>query len=582
MGELRKEMVGKEAVLKGKDAEANLKLQQMVEKQNEAEQRKVLAEQLTLELQLQNEEIRVRRETVEGELSEAEPALLSAKQSVQAIKKQQLDEVRALARPPKPVQLLMECISIMMGEKNLEWAEIRKVVRRDDFIPVIVNFDPMTLTQKQVQQVQQDYMQNPELDYASVERASKACGPLYQWAESQIKYATIIRKIKPLRDEVAALQEKGNEMEIKQKETVEQVSQLEQSIKQYKAEYASAIRDTETIRAEMDVVSKKVGRAESLLRSLEQEKDRWQATSASFDLQMSTLIGDSLLAAAFLTYAGIFDHRARRSLMQEWTETLEGLNVPFQPALDIVNYLSKPAEQMVWKGHGLPNDELALQNAILLERFHRYPLIIDPSGQATRYILQKYASQKMVTTSFMDASFLKTLASAIRFGTPLMVQDVETVDPVLNPVLNRELQKTGGRTLIRLGSEDIDFSPKFMIILSTRNPLARFAPDVCSRVTMVNFTVTPASLESQALSAILKAERPDVDRRRTELLRLQAEQSVKLRELEEMLLNKISAVQVRPSLYVHFYSRRIFLFFTIFMTQQTNPHPTPTQPPTPH
>jgi len=543
VAELRIEMKTKEGILQAKDKDANLKLTQMVEKQNEAEQQKAKAEQLTMELQQQNEEIRVRKETVEQELSEAEPALLSAKQSVQNIRKTQLDEVRALARPPKMIQLTMEMVTIMIGEKNLEWTEIRKVIRRDDFIATVVNFDPLTLSERQVKQVVENYMQNPELDYNSVDRASKACGPLFQWAESQISYATILRKIKPLRDEVEALTAKSEQLEISQKETVEQVDELEAAIKQYKLEYATAIRDTETIRAEMDIVTKKVGRAEALLHSLEQEKDRWQASSASFDKQMSTLIGDSLLSAAFLTYAGIFDHRIRHSLFAEWSETLEILGVPFQEELDVISYLSKPSEQLIWKGYGLPTDELAIQNAILLERFHRYPLIIDPSGQATSFILQKYAAQKIVQTSFLDASFLKTLASAIRFGTPLFVHDVESIDPILNPVLNRELQKTGGRTLIRLGSEDIDFSPKFMVILSTRNPLAQFAPDICSRVTMINFTVTPASLESQALSAILKAERPDVDRRRVELLRLQGEQSVKLRELEEMLLDKISAVQ---------------------------------------
>lgn len=146
---LRHEMVEKEAVLKAKDAEANQKLTQMVEKQNEAEQRKALAEQLTLELQKQNEEIRVRREEVEKELSEAEPALISAKQSVQNIRKQQLDEVRALARPPNAVRLTLEMVSIMIGEKNMDWNEIRKVIRNENFIPTVVNFDPLTLTTKQ-------------------------------------------------------------------------------------------------------------------------------------------------------------------------------------------------------------------------------------------------------------------------------------------------------------------------------------------------------------------------------------------------------------------------------------------------
>lgn len=95
-----------------------------------------------------------------------------------------------------------------------------------------------------------------------------------------------------------------------------------------------------------------------------------------------------------------------------------------------------------------------------------------------------------------------------------MVQDVETIDPVLNPILNREFQKTGGRTLVHIGNEAVDFSPVFVVFLITRNPYARFNPDLCSRVTMINFTVTPNSLQSQALSAVLKAERPDVDNRR--------------------------------------------------------------------
>ena len=53
-------------------------------------------------------------------------------------------------------------------------------------------------------------------------------------------------------------------------------------------------------------------------------------------------------------------------------------------------------------------------------------------------------------------------------------QDVESYDPILNPVLNRELRKTGGRILITLGDQEIDFFPKFNIFLSTRNPNVRF------------------------------------------------------------------------------------------------------------
>jgi len=76
----------------------------------------------------------------------------------------------------------------------------------------------------------------------------------------------------------------------------------------------------------------------------------------------------------------------------------------------------------------------------------------------------------VVFISFLDDAFRKNLESALRFGNPLLVQDVESYDPILNPVLNRELRRTGGRVLITLGDQDIDLSPSFTIFLSTRDP----------------------------------------------------------------------------------------------------------------
>lgn len=55
-----------------------------------------------------------------------------------------------------------------------------------------------------------------------------------------------------------------------------------------------------------------VTRAEALLRNLEQERDRWSLSSESFTKQLQSLIGDGLLAAAFVTYVGVFDYRTRK------------------------------------------------------------------------------------------------------------------------------------------------------------------------------------------------------------------------------------------------------------------------------
>ncbi|WAR62769.1 hypothetical protein PtB15_15B357 [Puccinia triticina] len=109
----------------------------------------------------------------------------------------------------------------------------------------------------------------------------------------------------------------------------------------------------------------------------------------------------------------------------------------------------------------------------------------------------------MTVTSFLDEAFVKSLESALRLGTPLLIQDVEHLHPILNAFLNKELRRADGRVLIRLGNQEIDFSPSFTMFLSTRDPSVEFSPDICSRVTFVNFTMTRSSLQSQFLNQAL-------------------------------------------------------------------------------
>jgi dynein heavy chain 1 len=177
--------------------------------------------------------------------------------------------------------------------------------------------------------------------------------------------------------------------------------------------------------------------------------------------------------------------------MKKWRGTLDVIGINYRQDLNVTELLSKASERLQWKSQGLPDDSLSIENGVILHRCLRFPLIIDPVGNAIDYVMKKYQCQKVQKTSFSDKSFMKTLAGAVRFGTALLVEDVEKIDPVLNPILNKEIQRAGGRSLVRVGTEDVDYSPKFNLILSTKNPAAKLTPDLCSRVTIINFTVTP-------------------------------------------------------------------------------------------
>ncbi len=491
---MQRELENKETNLKEKNQFANTKLEKMVEGQNEAERRKTDAESLRRALEVQKMEIAARQEEAQHELSEAEPALLAAQTSVRSIRKTQLDEIRAMARPPKAVQTVLEAVSIMLGYDQTQWSDIRKIIAKQDYIATVLNFDAASLTQDRIDAIMDMLERESDLDQDSVQRASRACGPLYSWVMSTINFSRIARRVAPLREQVMDLEKKSEVLATEKNVLEGQISELEKHIVEYKQEYAESIRDIETIKVEMSSVRQRVHRAEALLRNLIDEKQRWTSSSEGFTKQIFTLIGDCLLGAAFLTYAGMLDFRARILLVSEWKVILRDLKIAFQKDLGMIDYLSHTSDRLQWVSQGLPQDDLAIENAIILERFNRFPLIVDPSGQATAFLMSKYKHRNIVKTSFLDhgAGFMKTLGSAIRFGTPLLIEDAEAVDSVLNPILNREVQRTGGRTLIRLGSEDIDYSPQFLVILSTRNSSARFSPDLCSRVTLINFTITPS------------------------------------------------------------------------------------------
>ncbi|CAK5279895.1 unnamed protein product [Mycena citricolor] len=539
--ELRKSLAIKRSQLLAKDAEANEKLKRMVADQQEAEQKKTASIKIQADLVKQDKEIEQRRAIATADLADAEPAVREAQDAVSNIKKQHLQEVRGMANPPEAVKLTMESVCTILGHRIDNWRSIQTILRADNFISGILRFDTTTQMTKQLRDtMKKDFLSRPSFNFETVQRASKACGPLVKWVLAQVRFSEILDRVEPLRNEVASLEVEAETTKKQAAAIIDMIAELEAKIARYKDEYALLISETQAIKAEMERVQGKVDRSMKLLESLSSERGRWESGSRTFDTEMSTIVGDVLLSAAFLAYGGFFDQQYREGMWQEWSNHLTEASIKFKPELSLTEYLSTADDRLSWQSKSLPSDNLTTENAIMLKRFNRYPLIIDPTGQATTFLMNEYKDRKITVTSFLDEAFLKVLESALRFGNPLLIQDVEHLDPILNAVLNKEIRRTGGRVLIRLGSQDIDFSPSFTMFLSTRDPSVEFSPDICSRVTFVNFTMTRSSLQSQSLDQVLKVERPDTERKRTDLMKIQGEFRLRLRTLEKLLLQALN------------------------------------------
>merc|ERR1719281_50079 len=119
----------------------------------------------------------------------------------------------------------------------------------------------------------------------------------------------------------------------------------------------------------------------------------------------------------------------------------------------------------------------------------------------------------------------------------------EGVDAVLQPVIARNTIKRGKNRLIKLGDKEINFNPNFKLFMQTKLSNPHYPPEVQAETTVINFTVTEQGLEDQLLFLVVRLERPDLARTKSELIAQQNEFKVNLAQLEAFLLDKLAKAE---------------------------------------
>ncbi|KAI8443534.1 putative dynein heavy chain fragment [Phakopsora pachyrhizi] len=147
---------------------------------------------------------------------------------------------------------------------------------------------------------------------------------------------------------------------------------------------------------------------------------------------MNTIAGNALLLSDFMTYGGFFDQSYCEAMWEGWAYHLNQANLKYtRHELSQAKYLSTAGDQLGWQSKSLSPDNLCTENVIMLKRFNLCPLVKDPLSKTTNFQLNEYKDRKMTVKSFLDEAFLKSLKSALRFGTLLLIQDFENLVPIL-------------------------------------------------------------------------------------------------------------------------------------------------------
>eukprot|EP00388_Colpodella_angusta_P013622 GDKJ01034143.1.p1 GENE.GDKJ01034143.1~~GDKJ01034143.1.p1 ORF type:complete len:2177 (-),score=677.89 GDKJ01034143.1:78-6206(-) len=550
VSELQIQLAVKEKELASKEKDADAKMSLMVKSKSEAEKQKSLNEAIVVKLDEKSRDIEVRTKVVKEQLAEVEPMVEKAKAAVKSLERKHFVEMTSVNTPTPLVKNVLEALLILRREvkETPTWDEIRKELRGSLPSEILNESDAdaaRVIPDKIVHRLQNDYVGT--WDMASVKRASSVAEILAEWIKSKLLYQTMLSQVKPLTQEIENLQKEKERLVTDLHAAESLIKQLEDEIEGFKKDFSVLIAQAETIKAEKKAVEAKVDRSRRLLTNLASEKNRWAETADNLKQSEGALLGNSILAGAFCTYLGFFDQGLRSALLKRWRAILNQNHIRLsddESVDQMVEFLTTPQDRIKWAAHGLPNDNLAVENAAILSKFNRYPLVLDPSGQAITFLKSQFADQKLLITSFSDPGMLRDLENCVRFGLPAIIQGVGSkIDPVLNSLMNFEIKNHNGRQLTYVGDKEVDFNKNFRLFLTTSDGAAQFSPDLASRVTFVNFTVTPSSLQNQCLSLALKSERPEVEARREHVLKLRGEFQMKIRDLEAGLLRVLSEAE---------------------------------------
>lgn len=81
-----------------------------------------------------------------------------------------------------------------------------------------------------------------------------------------------------------------------------------------------------------------------------------------------------------------------------------------------------------------------------------------------------------------------------------------------------------------------DYDDNFKFYISTKLPNPHYLPEICIKVTLINFTVTFDGLEDQLLGDVVKQEKPEIEQKRDELIVKMDGYNKELRNIESQIL----------------------------------------------
>ena len=491
-------------------------------------------------------------------LAEAMPALIAAEKALESIDKSEIAKIKKMIAPSPPLKFVCTLCYFLRPTRNEdqspdpEWGDVlKKMLSNTNFLEKLKEFKGEKKNEIKKSDIQrcknliQKFCKEKEYDmdslYEKIQNTSAAGLCLYEFTTSIIKYYETAKEVKPKQEKVARLTLELDKLTADLEETERNIEILTGKLSRLNTTREAKEKDLAKLKAESDRMERKLNAATRLITGLSSEQKRWSQDSVQLKENVGKLVGDCLLGSSFLSYLGPFNQQFRNQMLyDDWFLDVKERNISCTDNFSVQNLLSTEVEISKWASEGLPQDELSIQNGILTTRASRFPLCVDPQMQAVRWIKTKEKKNDPFLLTFNASDYMKKVTMAITFGKPVIFEAVDEIDPLIDPVLQKEYVVQAGQKMIKLGDDLLEWDDSFKLYLASKIANPQYTPEIFGKTMVINYNVTMQGLKEQLLNETVKYEKPALEKMRSQLITEMSNNRSTLKELEDMLLSELA------------------------------------------
>ncbi|KAG7228180.1 hypothetical protein INR49_013343 [Caranx melampygus] len=556
VGEMKKELVDLQPKLEQAKID-NTKMMKVIEVESvevEAKSKVVRVDEEAATIKAN--EAQALKNECESELAEAIPALEAALSALDTLKPADVRIVKSMKNPPFGVKLVMSAVCVMKdikpnmiadpagtGKKVLDyWGPSQKLLGDMNFLRDLKEYDKDNIPVPVMQKIRSEYLTNPDFDPTMVAKASSAAEGLCKWIKAMEVYDRVAKVVAPKKANLAEAQESlAATMALLDQKRAE-LKEVEDRLAALQKTFEEKTEEKAQLEFQVDLCARKLERAEKLIGGLGGEKTRWSKAADDLQSTYDNLTGDVLISAGVIAYLGAFTAGFRQDCTKLWTNLCQSKNIPSSDDFSLSKTLGDPIKIRAWNIAGLPSDSFSIDNGVIVSNSRRWPLMIDPQGQANKWVKNSEKDNSLSVIKLTDADYMRTLENCIQFGTPLLLENVgEELDPSLEPLLLKQTFKQGGVDCIRLGESVIEYSCDFRFYITTKLRNPHYLPELATKVSLLNFMITPEGLEDQLLGIVVAKESPELEEERNALILQSAANKRQLKEIEDKILETLQS-----------------------------------------